>query len=232
MSELSQATREVVTEGARALGPSAAARERIRAGVAARISTGGPAGAGEGAAGAAASTLKAWLVVLMAGGLVAGAIGWYLGRGAGDRAPGLSSPPPRAASPAASAPAARSEPSDTTGPDAGPRSTASPPRAPERSARSRPSRAVSELEREIELLDRARRELQSGAPARALVALDRHRRELRAPQMAREATLLRAEALCAAGRPREGERALAELDRRWPDAPGSAAARAVCGGSE
>ena len=217
MSELSQATREIVTEGVQALAPSAAARERMRAGVAARIAAGGPGGAAAGAS----ATSKMWLV-LVAGGIVAGAVGWHLGRDAGHPpAPTAKQPAPTVQVPVEHEEVRERDEEPVREP---------PPKRPARAAQ--PPRSPSELEREIELLDRARRALQAGEPARALVALDLPRRELRAPQMAREATLLRAEALCGAGRTREGRHALAELDRRWPDAPGSRAARAACDGSD
>jgi len=257
MSELSHATRDVVTEGARALGPSPSARARIRAGVAARISAaaGGaelrPEPGGDGAAtavaggSAAGSALKVWLMGLLAAGIVGGvAAGWFFGRGGRqDGAPASAGfeAANRGSKPAAGVGAGAnhgSKPGVAPAPTvSGTRSPAGGASAPRRTSRGagagrHTSRGGSDLDREVAFLTGARRALQSGEPARALAALERHRRELRAPQMAREAALLRAEALCAAGRPREGRRALAEADARWPGAPGSAAARALCGAPE
>src|SRR5262245_20889209 len=92
------------------------------------------------------------------------------------------------------------------------------------------SDTASDLDREVALLSAARRALRDGDPAAALQALQRHRRELQAPQMAREASLLRAEALCAAGRREAGRAELAAMDAASPGAPGTGPARAACAG--
>jgi hypothetical protein len=80
----------------------------------------------------------------------------------------------------------------------------------------------------VALLRQARRALAADDPSAALVALDRHR-EIPAAQMAREAALLRAEALCVAGRGADGLRLLAQVESRWPGRPGAGAVRALCG---
>ncbi|HTE55585.1 MAG TPA: hypothetical protein VK698_32245 [Kofleriaceae bacterium] len=202
---------------------------------------------------AAGSALKVWLMGLLAAGIVGGvAAGWFFGRGgrqdgapasAGFEAANRGSKPAAGVGAGAGAgertgggagERAGADPAPTVSGTRSPAGGASAPRRTSRGAGAgrHTSRGGSDLDREVAFLTGARRALQSGEPARALAALERHRRELRAPQMAREAALLRAEALCAAGRPREGRRALAEADARWPGAPGSAAARALCGAPE
>jgi hypothetical protein len=69
----------------------------------------------------------------------------------------------------------------------------------------------------------------TAAPGEAITALDRHRKEIEAPQLEREALLLRAEALCGAGERDAGDQTLDDVVRRWPGAGGVAAVRARCG---
>jgi hypothetical protein len=234
MTELSPGTRNILTEGVRALAPSQAARDRIRAGLAARLATpGGDHGSGSaGATGSAAGAiLKGSLITIAAIGLVGGAV-WLARRDGG--------PEPAARAPTAPAPA---EPAVAVAPQPAAR-TPAPVVKPLAEARDRrPARrkadrrdpaprrgekAASELAREVELIDRARRALAGGDAdaARALVA--RHRREIAAPQMEREALLVQAEAQCAAARADDGLRTLARVEARWPGAAGVAAVRAMC----
>jgi hypothetical protein len=245
MSDLSRESRDVIEAGARALAPSEAARAKIRAAVAARVSGTPGAGGGEGAAAEASvgvaarggSAAKVWLATLVLGGIAAGVLGLrgYLNESSGDR-PTAALAPDRAA--VAPAPAPTVEPPTTIERPAIPPAKAPPPgRARPTRPRaaspdvvaSRPERAASTLEREVALLSEARRAMGDGDPDRALAALARHGREVRAPQMAKEAGLLRAEALCADDRAGEGRAVLAEVDARWPGAAGAAAVRARCG---
>jgi hypothetical protein len=71
---------------------------------------------------------------------------------------------------------------------------------------STPSARETELSRELELLDRARRDLASGDPRSALSALERREREIENRALNPEATLVRVQALLASG---ERDRALA-----------------------
>ena len=71
---------------------------------------------------------------------------------------------------------------------------------------STPSARETELSRELELLDRARRDLANGDPRSALVALERREREIKNPALNPEATLVRVQALLASG---DRDRALA-----------------------
>jgi hypothetical protein len=253
MTELSPGTRNILTEGARALAPSQAARDRIRAGVAARVAAppggdhGGDHGGGTaGATGSASAVLKGSLITIAAIGFFGGAV-WLARR---DRAP-----EPPASRPAVSAPAeppaavapepasARTPETDVKPPPDGRRAVfrrtardkldrrdPAPTRTDRAARRTEQARggAASDLAREIQLIDRARRALAEGDPDRARNVLTRYRREIAAPQMQREALLLQAEAECAAARTDNGLRTLAGIEARWPGASGIAAVRAMC----
>jgi hypothetical protein len=73
------------------------------------------------------------------------------------------------------------------------------------SAEAAPS-VPSALDREVVLLDEARRHLGRGQPSAALATLAKHGKEISAPMLGREATLLRVQALVASGARREAQR--------------------------
>ncbi len=252
MTDLSPGTRHIVSEGVRALEPSQAARDRIRAGVAARVSalpgaggTGesGPSGASaSGATGGMGAIVKASLLAVVGAVVVGGGFMWFAS-GDDKVAPRAR---PAVATPAKSA-ASTAEPTDESA--AGP----APPTPAPVAEEDRPARAVAgrkpadrrrdgaaktptatggddDLAREVRLLDRARRALADGDADAARDALARYRREIAAPQMERESLLLRAEAQCAAAETDDGLRTLASVERRWPGASGVNAVRALCRG--
>lgn len=248
MTDLSPGTRHIVSEGVRALEPSQAARDRIRAGVAARVSalpgTGGtgesgPSGASaSGATGGMGAAVKASLLAVLGAVVVGGGFMWF--------ASGEDTVAPRAARPAVATPAGSvaASAAEPAPPDPAPAVV---------SAEERPARPVAvrkpadrrrdgaaktptatgggdDLAREVRLLDRARRALAGGDVDAARDALARYRREVAAPQMERESLLLRAEAQCAATETDDGLRTLAAVERRWPGASGVDAVRALCRG--
>lgn len=250
MTDLSPGSRNILTEGVRALEPSQAARDRIRAGVAARIAVlPGAGGAGEGGqaaggasatSGAAGTIFKASLLAVIGAVVVGGGVMWFAG---GDnpvvptaaRAPAVAAPAPEPASgPAAPEPAAPADVPAAASEDRGTAPVAARRKAAESrrdGAAKRPSQASSvsdNLAREVRLLDRARRALTDGDPDAARAALARYRREIASPQMERESLLLRAETQCAAAETAAGLRTLAEVRRRWPGASGVNAVRALC----
>jgi hypothetical protein len=240
MTELSPGTRNILNEGTRALAPSQAARDRIRAGVAARVTgpTGGDQGGGTSGAAVGSATsaiLKGSLITIVAVVLVGGAL-WLARHDSApapvaSRAPAMSAPEPPAAAASRSVPAraprraaAVKPPPDDRAADRravrGKADRREPPRRTERDA--------SELAREVQLIDRARRALADGDPDAALTVLASYRREIAAPQMEREALLLQAEAECAAARTDDGLRILARVEARWPRASGVSAVRGRC----
>jgi hypothetical protein len=249
MRELSFESQVLVAEARAALGPSAAVRRRIRSGVAARVAAGGaaaatlaaatetaashaPAAAAAGAASAGWSALAKLVAATSIAAALAGS-GWGLWRlaenGPRDQAAAPAAalapaPPPRAAAPALAPapPAAQAGPSENP-PAAEP---AAPPRP--RRAEPAPTARTGQLALELDLVRGAQRSLRAGAPDEALSLLARHAREVRAPQMEPEARLLRAEALCRAGRLDEGRRELASARARWQSASGLAAVEQAC----
>jgi hypothetical protein len=251
MTDLSPGTRHIVSEGVRALEPSQAARDRIRAGVAARVSalpgTGGggesgPSGASASAATGMGAIAKASLLAVIGAVVVGGGFVWFAG---GD------APAERAARPAVATPAgpaappteAATEPATEPRPAPAPAATAGedrpdPPVAAHRrkpadrrrdgAAKTSTGGGDDDLAREVRLLDRARRALAGGDVDAARDALARYRRDIAAPQMERESLLLRAETQCAAAETEGGLRTLAAVERRWPGASGVDAVRALC----
>ena len=251
MTDLSPGTRHIVSRGVRALEPSQAVRDRIRAGVAARVSAlPGTGGAGEsgpsgasasGATGGMGAIAKASLLALVGAVAVGGGFIWFAG---GDD---TVAPRERRAVATPAGPAA-----STPGPTAEPAAEPAPPPPDPVAEEDRPARAVAgrkaerrrdgaaktaaatggddDLAREVRLLDRARRALAGGDVDAARDALARYRREIAAPQMERESLLLRAEAQCAAAQTDDGLRTLASVERRWPGVSGVDAVRALCRG--
>jgi hypothetical protein len=245
MTDLSPGTRDIVTAGVRALEPSRAARDRVRAAVAARIAVlPGTGGAGEGgptsasAAGAtgggASAILKASLLAVVGAVVVGGGFMWFAG---GDEPPAPPAARPAVEAPAGPAAAPEIEPArPAPAAEEGDR-PARPATAHGRKADRRRDRAAKrttttggddELVREVRLLDSARRALSDDDPDAARDALARYRREIVAPQLERESLLLRAEAQCAVAETDAGLRTLAEIDRRWPGASGADAVRTLC----
>jgi hypothetical protein len=112
-------------------------------------------------------------------------------------------------------------------PDRPPTSTDVPPTPTARPRRARTDPAPG-LAEELAILAEARAALRTGRPDEAIAALDRHGREIRAPQLEREALLLRGEALCAGADRAAGVRILDEVVARWPLANGVEAVRSRC----
>ena len=251
MTDLSPGSRNILTEGVRALEPSQAARDRIRAGVAARIAvlpgaggageSGQAAGGASATSGAAGTIFKASLLAVIGAVVVGGGVMWFAG---GDdpvvptaaRAPAVAAPAPEPALRAGRARAggagrcARSGIARIVAPlRVAARRKAAESRRDGAAKRSSQASSVSDdLAREVRLLDRARRALTDGDPDAARAALARYRREIASPQMERESLLLRAETQCAAAETDAGLRTLAEVRRRWPGASGVDAVRALC----
>jgi hypothetical protein len=221
MTDLSAEAREILESGRVAMMPSDAVRGRVREGVAARVAA-GPAIAG--AAGGSALKLVLLAGVAIGAVVVAGVVIARQGGGGSSAqapaaepvstaAPDVSLPPP--------APTVEELAPEVPGPVPAPAPAvrSSVPRRPATGPR---------LAAEVALLEEARAALRTGTPAAAIAALDRHRKEIEAPQLEREALLLRAEALCGAGDRVAGERALEEVGRRWPGASGVEAVRTRC----
>jgi len=246
MRELSFESEALLAEARAAFAPSAAARERIRSGVAARLAAGAaaaaagsaqaapgspeiaPAGSAAGGGGALGSSalVKLAATAAIAAGLVMS--GWAVWR-AGDeetRAPRM-----RAASPAPVEiqPVAPPEPAERVTPERVTREERVAEPAPRRPARAASGSDDGDLAREVALLRAARRAIDAGHPDRALALLRRHRR-LRAPQMERELLLLRAEALCRAGSVAAGREALASAG--GSSTAGAAAVSQACEAAE
>lgn len=146
------------------------------------------------------------------------------------QAPAASAPAP-APAPAPSALAVALPPS--TGAAAPIVSADEPPPPPPSASVPAPSppQAVPSLSDEVASLDRARQRIAAGDPSGALAALDKHRRDFPSGVLGPEATLVRMEALSAAGRQAEA-RALGQrfLDAH-PDSPLQGRVRSLMGGT-
>ena len=267
MRDLSFESEALLAEARAAFAPSSAARQRIRAGVAARAAAGAGGAAAAAAVGGASggavmaseptptaapgaapaggaigsgAIIKLAAAVALSAALFASA--WTLWRlfagGPGDARSGAPLIAPEAWPPSPPTPATPSTTPPTTPPTAPapaattPAPAATAPIAPppaHRHPRVARAQEASELAREVALIRAARHALAAGDPESALALLRRHRREMRAPQMEREAWLLRAEALCRAGRKGDGRDALAAARSRWPGSAGTSAVMQACG---
>jgi hypothetical protein len=233
MNELTPKARMIVESGRAALEPSEAMRARMREAVSSRI-TQASAGAGAVAtatSGGAVSTAKLIIVSSIVVGFLAGGIVVWRGvRHSNDapapnrRASGAVVNPPPVEQPASPAPEVSTE------------SVASPPVALPQVARRKtrvappatPPAPPPDLAIELAFLDRARAALRNGDPGAALGELDALKRKVAAPQMEREALLLRAESLCASQDVSEGTQLLDSVEARWPAASGIDAVRSHC----
>ncbi len=193
MTDLSPGIRTILTEGVRALEPSQAARERIRAGVAARIAVvpgaGGAGDSGSAAGGAttggaatgalgASGIVKATLLTFVGVIVVGGSAVWFA---TGDRAPAeTAARAPALAAPAAPADETAAKPSASQAGTMAP-AAAQPPRASSGRAASRSTAA----RRRDSAPDRASQDDRVAAStaadlAREVQLLDRARRAIAA----------------------------------------------------
>ena len=217
MDDLSAEAKQIVDSGRMAMVPPEVVRLRVREAVAARVA-GAPAVAGAAAGGSAVKlvVLSGLAIVLAVAG--AAVVARQTKAGPSDQ--------PLVAKPVAPAAA----PGSVEGSRPIIRELVAPPPDPSPvSPRRRPkTTATPGLAEELALLETARAALHAGETGAALAALDRHRRDVREPQLEREALVLRAEALCAAGDARAGEKILDEVTSRWPAAAGIDAVRSQC----
>ncbi|HTM22374.1 MAG TPA: tetratricopeptide repeat protein [Kofleriaceae bacterium] len=232
MTELSTASKEIVRDGRSALTPTDEQCVRLRAGIAARLAAGAivaapaTAAATTGGAASAGATIKLALLVAAIG--AGGGTTWLLLSDGGGRPEAPATVPVPAAVDSA-------HPADLVPSPPAPPAPPSPPPAPpvrrrahaEAPAADEP--AVPGLADEVRMLEPARRALEERQPAAALSALDVYDQALPRGQLAREATLLRAEALCQLGRTDEARGLLRRVAEAHPGAPGIAATAAACG---
>jgi hypothetical protein len=216
MSDLSAHARAILDAGRTALTPPEAVRLRVRAAVDARVTGPGPGGASAAGGGVAKLVLLSCVGLSVVAGVVV--VAWHASR-------------PRVHGEAIrERPAPRLVPQASSDVVPQPIVTQLSPEqpAPRRRPRQPSVEPAPGLAKELAMLDEARAALRAGAPAEAIVALDRHRREIRAPQLEREALLLRGEALCAGADRAAGVRILDEVVARWPLANGVEAVRSRC----
>ena len=217
MDDLSAEAKQIVDSGRMAMAPPELVRLRVQEAIAGRVA-GGPAVVAAAGGSAVKLVVVSGLAIVLA---VAGAAAV-----ARQTAASPSDQPP-VAKPVAPA----SAPGSIEGPAPIVRELAPPPPdlPPVSSPPRRQKTTTPGLAEELALLETARAALRAGEPDAAMAALDRHRREIRGPQLEREALLLRAEAVCAAGDARAGEEILDQVTSRWPAAAGIDAVRSLCG---
>jgi hypothetical protein len=85
-----------------------------------------------------------------------------------------------------------------------------------------------QLGEEIEALSEIRKELQAGAPSRALQQLSEYRQRFGQPNLAMEADALRVDALCRAGQQEAARAAAAAFGNDWPNSPLQQRVSAAC----
>ncbi len=93
--------------------------------------------------------------------------------------------------------------------------TATPP-ASEPPKKPPPEPPASDLAEETRLLARARARLRAGSPDEALAPLGEHARRFPKGQLAEDRMVLRAQALCEAGKREDGRKAVAALRKAFP----------------
>lgn len=235
MMDLSPESKDIVDGGRAALAPSAAASERVRAAVTARVAhTAGGAAGGTSAAGGIGGAIK--LVVLsgvVLGVVVTAFVAWrHRGEGRAqpvetvvDRASPEQAPTLPAELPTPLVVPALEESRIDQSAGHRPVRTRRPIAA---DSRPSPSPAPPGLGVELAILEQARRAIGDGEPSDALTALDTLEQQVPVRQMDREASLLRAEALCASGDARRAGLVLDAAASRWPSAPGVEAVRRRC----
>jgi hypothetical protein len=248
MTDLSPQSRSIVDDGRSALAPTGDERRRMRAAIAARLAvtavvaapataaaaTAGGTSAAGGTVAASSSSLAGILKLTLVAGVV-GAGGTATWIAVSDDEPAhIEAPAPaeptaprpsgvrrdRVASPPIAPP-----PAPVPQPESSP-APLHPKPAPETAPEPAPARLLAE---EVRLLAPARQAVRHGDPSAALLALELYEEKHPDGQLAQEATLLRAEALCQLGRPAEATRILGRVRARNPDAPGLAAVEASCG---
>jgi hypothetical protein len=85
-----------------------------------------------------------------------------------------------------------------------------------------------QLGEEIAALSVIRKELQAGAPSRALQQLSEYRERFGQPNLAMEADALRVDALCRAGQQEAARAAAAAFASEWPNSPLQQRVSAAC----
>jgi hypothetical protein len=198
--------------------PTAAARMRVRARLAATVPglggpppgggpSGGPGAGGLSSAGGLGTPLIA-LAAFVVGGGVGAAIYAALSRPPPPAIVYLERPAPETVEPAA--------PSDPTASTPAPVDTLVAPRAvsavPSSAAASRPSSLAAERA----VLDQARAALVEGAPERSLERLERHRHDFPRALLGEEREAMWVEALVRVGRYDEARSTADAFRRRWP----------------
>lgn len=225
MSELSPKAFALVSAGRGALRPSAADRERITAGLRARL--GGAVLPLEAVAATSLASRLAWAKLSM--------VGAVLGIAGGTTLFALHEPSPAPNAPvrdvfaahAAHAAQAVQAPVERPFPAPNPAAAAAASAEPEPVPVS--PRRSDRLAEEVSILSRATSDLHAGRPASALRAVEEHRRKFPNGLLAEERRAALVQALCALGRRDEAEPELARLARIAPQSANTLRAKQVCG---
>jgi len=216
MSELSPQGQALLRATRAALRPQNADRERVLAGLRARL--GGVAPTTVGKAVAAHASRTVWTAAAAAFVGVGGAVAIGLSSLAPAKAP---APAPAVVAAAAAVPnVAANTPVAPAEVEAQP----SPPAAPVPSAFSRRDR----LAEEVAILSQAAKDLRAGRAANALSALNEHQKRFPSGLLTQERRAARAEALCSLGRFPEADAELATLVRTAPQSPLTVRAQQRC----
>ena len=217
MSELSPQGQALLRATRAALRPQSADRERVLAGLRARL--GGVAPTTVGKAVAAHASRTVWTAAAAAFVGVGGAVAI----GLSSLAPAVKAPAPAPAVVAAAA-AVPNVAANTPVAPAEVEAQPSPPAAPVPSAFSRRDR----LAEEVAILSQAAKDLRAGRAANALSALNEHQRRFPSGLLTQERRAARAEALCSLGRFPEADAELATLVRTAPQSPLTVRAQQRC----
>lgn len=216
MSELSPQGQALLRATRAALRPQTADRERVLAGLRARLGGVAPGTVGKAAAHASRTVWTAAAAAFVG-------VGGVVAIGLSSLAPAVKAPAPAPVTVAAAA-AVPNVAANTPEAPAEVEAQPSPPAAPAPSSVSRRDR----LAEEVAILSQAAKDLRAGRAASALSALNEHQRRFPGGLLTQERRAARAEALCSLGRFPEADAELATLVRTAPQSPLTVRAQQRC----